>query len=209
MNETIKRDPHQETEELLPWYVTGQLDETEREAVERHLAGCGQCEKQLRLERRLAEEFRASTPDVELGWQRLRSRLQPPPPRRNRATTLARRAWRATSRPVVAAALAAQLALVVIAGGLVTYFNQPPQYHVLGTASVPATANVVVVFKPDTREEQLRRLLDASDASLVGGPTDADAYLLHVPAEKRNATVTRLRARPEIVMAEPIDGVVK
>jgi hypothetical protein len=110
---------------------------------------------------------------------------------------------------VVAAALAAQLALVVIAGGLVTYFNQPPAYHVLGAAPVPASANVVVVFKPDTREEQLRRLLDASDASLVGGPTDADAYLLHVPAEARNATVTRLRARPEIVMAEPIDGVVK
>jgi hypothetical protein len=65
------------------------------------------------------------------------------------------------------------------------------------------------VFRPDTREEQLRRLLDSSNASLVGGPTDADAYLLHIPADTRNDGLAMLRARPEIVMAEPIDGEVK
>jgi anti-sigma factor RsiW len=209
MNPITEQDPHRDTEELLPWYVTGQLDQHEREAVERHLASCARCERQLRLERRLADEFRATTPDVELGWQRLRGRLEPPPPRRNRAATLARRAWRVASRPVVATALAAQLALVVTAGGLALYFAQPQQYHVLGSAPVPASANLVVVFKPDIREEQLRRLLDASDASFVGGPTDADAYLLRVPAEARNDALIKLRGRPEIVMAEPIDGEVK
>jgi hypothetical protein len=209
MNETIQHDPHRDTEELLPWYVTGQLDEDERERIEHHLAGCAKCEKKLRIERRLAEEFRAITPDVELGWQRLRARLEPPPPRRNRAASLGRRAWRAASRPAVATAMAAQLALVVIAGGLVTYFNQPQTYHVLGASPVPASANLVVIFQPQTREEQLRRLLDANDATLVGGPTEADAYLLHVPEQTRSAAVTKLRARPEIVMAEPIDGEVK
>jgi len=209
MKHVTEQDPHQATEELLPWYVTGQLDEHEREVVERHLAGCGQCEKQLRLERRLAEEFRTTAPDIELGWQRLRSRLEPPRARRTRASTLARRVWRATSRPVVAATVAAQLALVVIAGWLVITLNQPPQYRALGAAPVPATANVVVVFKPQTREEQLRRLLSANGASLVGGPTDADAYLLHVPDAARADAVTRLKSRPEIVMAEPIDGEVK
>ena len=79
----------------------------------------------------------------------------------------------------------------------------------VGAAPVPASANLVVVFKPDTREEQLRRLLDSNGASLVGGPTDADAYLLHVPDAARADVVTRLQARPEIVMAEPIDGEVK
>src|SRR4051794_28857111 len=64
MNQVIEHDPHRETEELLPWYVTGRLHEHEREAVERHVAGCAHCEKQLRLERRLAEEFRATTPGV-------------------------------------------------------------------------------------------------------------------------------------------------
>ena len=209
MNQTIHDDPHRDTEELLPWYVTGQLDETDREAVERHLAACAQCEKQLRLERRLADEVRTSTPDVELGWQRLRRRLEPPPARRNRTASLGSRVWRAASRPAMATALAAQLALVVIAGGIYSYVTQPPAYHVLGADPVPASANLVVVFKPETREAQLRRLLDASDASLVGGPTDADAYLLHVPDATRSNVVTQLRARPEIVMAEPIDGEMK
>jgi anti-sigma factor RsiW len=209
MNQTIEQNPHRETEELLPWYVTGQLEQDDREAVERHLAGCARCEKQLRLERRLAEEFRATTPDVELGLQRLRSRLEPPPARRNRKASLASRAWRAASRPMVAAAVAAQLAIVVLVGGVASYISQPPAYHVLGAAPVPASANIVVVFKPETREEQLRRLLSANGASLVGGPTDADAYLLHVPAPVRSDVVTKLRAQPEIVMAEPIDGEVK
>jgi anti-sigma factor RsiW len=209
MNQTIEHDPHRDTEELLPWYVTGQLDEDERERVERHLAGCSRCEKQLRIERRLSEEFRAITPDVELGWQRLRTRLEPPPARRNRAAGLASRAWRAASRPMVATAIAAQLAIVVVAGGVFSYIYQPPAYHVLGSTPVPASANLVVVFKPETREEQLRHLLGANDASLVGGPTDADAYLLHVPDQSRSDAVTKLRARPEIVMAEPIDGEVK
>lgn len=209
MKQVTEQDSHRETEELLPWYVTGQLDEHEREAVERHLAGCAQCEKQLRLERRLAEEFRASAPDVELGWQRLRNRIEAPPARRNRKATLASRAWRVATRPAMAVALAAQLVLVVIAGGIGAYVYQPPAYRVLGAAPVPANANLVVVFRPNTREEQLRRLLDANDASLVGGPTDADAYLLHVPATARAGVVARLQARPEIVMAEPIDGDVK
>lgn len=209
MKQTTQTDPHRETEELLPWYVTGQLDEHDREAVECHLAACAQCEKQLRLERRLAEQFRATTPDVELGWQRLRARLEPPPARRNRKASLGSRAWRSATRPMVAFAIAAQLAVIVLAGGVASYIYQPPAYHVLGAEPVPATANIVVVFKPDTREEQLRRLLSANGASLVGGPTDADAYLLHVSDQERRDAVTRLRARPEIVMAEPIDGEVK
>jgi anti-sigma factor RsiW len=210
MNQTIHdNDPHQDIEELLPWYVTGQLEEQDRERVERHLAGCAECEKQLRIERRLAEEYRAWTPDIELGWQRLRTRLEPPPARRNRKASLASRAWRAAARPVVAAAIAAQLAIVVLVGGVASYVSQPPAYHVLGSAPVTSAANLVVVFKPDAREEQLRRLLSANDATLVGGPTDAGAYLLHVPAASRDDALAKLQARSEIVMAEPIDGEVK
>jgi hypothetical protein len=49
-------------------------------------------------------------------------------------------------------------------------------------------------------------LLNASGAELVGGPTDADAYVLHIPSERRTAALASLRNRPEVVMAEPIDG---
>jgi anti-sigma factor RsiW len=210
MNQEMQEsDPHWQFEELLPWYVTGQLEEAEREQVERHLATCSECEKQVRAERRLVEEYRSWTPNVEQGWERLQAKLQPPPARRDRKASLASRAWRSVSRPAVAAAIAAQLAIVVLAGGVVSYVTQPPAYRALGSAPVPAAANAVVIFKPETREAQLRALLSGSDATLVGGPTDADAYLLHLPQDSRAQALTKLRARPEIVMAEPIDGQVK
>ena len=64
---------------------------------------------------------------------------------------------------------------------------------------VAASANAVVIFAPQTREEQLRHLLNASRAELVGGPTDADAYVLHIAATDRTAALARLRARREVV----------
>jgi len=33
-------NPHDEAEELLPWYVTGKLDAADRERVEKHLTEC-------------------------------------------------------------------------------------------------------------------------------------------------------------------------
>jgi hypothetical protein len=103
--------------------------------------------------------------------------------------------------------MAAQLAVVVLTAGTVRYFVQPDAaYRALGSAPVAASANAVVVFQPQTREEQLRRLLNASGAEVVGGPTDADAYVLHIAPASRAGALAELRDRPEVVMAEPIDG---
>ena len=67
---------HQEAEELLPWYVTGQLDPSDRAKVESHLATCGACQLQLRFERRLSDEFRELSPEIAVGWAQLRSRIE-------------------------------------------------------------------------------------------------------------------------------------
>jgi hypothetical protein len=48
--------------------------------------------------------------------------------------------------------------------------------------------------------------LRASGSQLVGGPTEAGAYLLHVPAQRRAAAVAQLQADKDIQMAQPIDG---
>ncbi len=59
------RPPHDEAEELLPWYATGQLDAADRARVERHLYSCAACRKQVGVERQLIDEFQAMTPEVE------------------------------------------------------------------------------------------------------------------------------------------------
>ena len=62
------------------------------------------------------------------------------------------------------------------------------------------------MFKPDAREADMRAALAASGASLVGGPTDADAYLLHVPAGARPSALAKLGADRNVTLAQPIDG---
>jgi len=196
--------PHDEAEALLPWYVTGRLDSADRERVEKHLTECAGCQAELRAERALAAEYRDYSPEVEASWSSLRDRLGhsvAPPVAANSNW------WHPMSRPAMAGLMAAQLAVVAVTAVTVSYLNQPTAaYRALGSAPVAASANAIVIFQPQTREDQLRRLLNDTGAELVGGPTDADAYVLHIPDQNRTVALASLRKRPEVVMAEPIDG---
>jgi hypothetical protein len=114
--------------------------------------------------------------------------------------------WR-SGAPWMGWALAAQAAcLVLTVGALVYETTKPPTYRALGAAPDSAAGNVVVIFRPDTREGDLRRILKDGGARLVDGPTAADAYVLHVPAQERAAALAKLRAQAQIVLAEPIDS---
>ena len=62
------------------------------------------------------------------------------------------------------------------------------------------------MFRADTTQSQLTALLRSNGASLVGGPTPADAYLLHVPAKSREQVLADLRADPHVLLAQPIDA---
>jgi anti-sigma factor RsiW len=205
---------HDEAQALMPWYVTGALDAADRAKVEAHLGACPECQAELRLERRLEAEVAGLTFDVEQGWTALRGRLDIGPPRRMRggvrawlggALAQARRWWRA-SPPWLGWALAAQGAALVMVGVLAAPAVQPARYHALGAAPASAVGNVVVIFRPDTRESALRATLRASRARLVDGPTAADAYLVHVPAGERPAILATLRGQADVVLAEPVDS---
>jgi hypothetical protein len=207
MPEQIDRDvkSHDEAEELLPWYATGQLAPNEQALVERHLASCAECRAQLGFERRMIDEFAAATPQVDSGWARLRQRLEP---RQSLAQKIARDAesmWQVLRRPPVAALAFAQLAFVVVAASVLLSLSRP-SYHALGSAPPPSSANVIVIFRADTTESQLRDLLRANGASLVGGPTSTDAYLLRVPESSREKALAALRTDAHVAMAQPIDG---
>jgi hypothetical protein len=79
-------------------------------------------------------------------------------------------------------------------------------YRALGAPPTAQPGNVVVIFRPDTTEKAMREALKAGGARLVDGPTAADAYVLHVPAAQREAALASLRARREIVLAQPVDS---
>jgi anti-sigma factor RsiW len=206
MSDPVDRDrPHDEAEALLPWYATGQLEPADRLVVERHLSSCPECREQLGIERRLIQEFRGCAPEVDAGWARLRQRIEPRPDGRATSRHLRSPRLNFVRRPAIAALAAAQLAIVVIGGGWIWSLSRP-SYHALGSASSPAAANAIIIFRPTATEEDLRTTLKSAGASIVEGPTDADAYLLHLPPEKRRQLLNRLQSDNDVQMAQPIDG---
>jgi hypothetical protein len=204
---------HDEIRSLLPWYVTGRLDATEHARVAAHVSTCRECQEDLEFERRLEVEVAIAPIDVEHGWASMQRRIAAPSSRPGgafigRIGELPGRLWRA-GPPWLGWALAAQAALLVVAGTLTARMaapiTQPARYHALSSAPAAAAGNVVVIFRPDARESAMRQALAAADAHLVDGPTAADAYVLHVPAAERAGALAGLRARREVVLAQPLD----
>jgi hypothetical protein len=117
--------------------------------------------------------------------------------------------WRAriaaNDRSWLRRAVAAQAAVIAVLAVLLLRPGadpgDEPAYRGLG-ATAAVQSGIVVVFRPDTPERELRRIVRASGARMAGGPTDADAYLLNGgdPA----AALRRLRAEPAVVLAEPL-----
>ena len=202
---------HREVQGLLPWYLGGRLDAAEHERVAEHLKVCAECQAEVRFQARLGEEISQAPLDVERGWAKMRQQIaEDAAPRRA--------AWRPRMRfagPGVGALVrtspawggwATASVLLVAALVMLKPFSPDNAYHVLGAR--PATAargDILVVFKPDAPERDLRAALKASGARIVGGPTEADAYILAAPLAERSHAVATLRARPAVAMAEPID----
>jgi hypothetical protein len=62
------------------------------------------------------------------------------------------------------------------------------------------------MFRPGATEAAMRQALDASGARLVDGPTAAGAWLVRIEPAARAQGLERLRRRPDIAMAEPVDA---
>lgn len=208
MNATIiplQGDEHQQVQLLLPWYVTGRLEALEHARVEAHLAGCAECQADVAHERKLAAEVRGLSVSAESGWSRLRERIAaaepaPGPARRSFQRPPAWLGW----------ALAAQFIFALALGALLLPRSQPARYQTLGArpaeASAPAvvTGDLVVIFRPDTREQDLRATINGVGGRVVDGPTSTDAYVLQVPAPRRDAALAALRGSAAVLLAEPL-----
>ncbi|HEX3421822.1 MAG TPA: zf-HC2 domain-containing protein [Sphingomicrobium sp.] len=209
--------PHHDAEELLPWYITGQLEGDELALVETHLSSCAHCRRQLAFERQMVEEFAGLTPEIDTGWARLKQRLgtrepvavrEPERVRQglwDRIASDATAFWQTLTRPAVAALATAQLVFVAMAGTILFSLSQP-SYRALGSAPLPRSANVIAMFRADTTESEMRDLLRANGASVVGGPTSTDAFLLRIAPASRQVAIAKLRSNRHVLMAQPIDS---
>jgi anti-sigma-K factor RskA len=205
---------HRQVEALLPWYVNGSLGDDERVRVEAHLAACPRCQAELASERLLQAALRADDDgagDADAAVARLRVRIA-----RHAVRPRWARRWRAWWRSLSSGwrlALAAQgVAMLVLCALLATWLpsRDDAPYRALGAASVDtdrmAGATLVVRFRPDITEQEMRRVLRDSEARLVYGPTTTDAYLLSVARGREQAAIARLRQQAAVLLVESLDG---
>jgi len=198
---------HQELQGLLAWYAAGALEDDDRRRVERHLAGCARCREDLAEEARLQSELESLSFEVEHDWSSLRARIESERAGRAAPTRIAALGrWMATpARPARGWLLAAQV-LVVLTLGAAAFTWTQPRYHSLSAPSLLPAGNVVVMFRPETPEKDLREALRDGGARLVDGPTATGVYVLRVTPKSRDAVIAALRQRRSVTLAEPIDA---
>ncbi|MEO8959301.1 MAG: zf-HC2 domain-containing protein [Rudaea sp.] len=205
---------HQDAQDLLPWFVMGTLEEGAHVRVDEHVRACTACQRDVQWHRdlRAADAEPVAGYDVDRAFAAMRTRLRKP-----QAAAWPQRCWhglrdRWRAPPMWAGwALVLQAILVLGLAGVLRYgpakfpSGQSPAYHTLGQPDV-AAARLVVVFAPQTSEADMRRILLASNARIVDGPTAADAYILAVAPEGADQAMQKLRAEPSVLLIQSLQA---
>jgi hypothetical protein len=203
-----------EAQEALPGLAKGTLGGIEAAQLRAHLRSCARCRDELALLQALHEAGPGPAPacDVERALARMLPRLEAPAtsvPAGARPPAGVLERWRAriaaNDRSWLRHAVALQACLIAV---LTLLLVRPHQLDSAGSAyrglgaAAPVSSGIVVVFRPETTERELRRIVRDSGAHLTGGPTASDAWL--VDGADAGAVLARLRAEPAVVLAEPL-----
>ncbi len=207
-------DPgHQAMQDMLPWYAAGSLQESEAARVQEHLRSCSACRRDLAWQRKLLETEPPLPAglDAEKALARLMPRLDTAPSLpATPATPLARLpgillTWLRAHAGWQGWTLAGQFAVICVLAVLALPRNDAPAYQALGRGQA-ATPDVLVVFKPEARMQDVQHLLQAQGARIVGGPTVTGAYMLDVDEARHAQLLAALRGDPSVELAESLAG---
>ncbi|MGH8855393.1 MAG: zf-HC2 domain-containing protein [Telluria sp.] len=195
---------HEQAQQLLPWLPSATPCNTEFAAVRAHVDQCPHCQADLAWQDRLRAAMPpvGATVDADRAFAALLPRLGPQPVRVSVLEQWRRKAaansnwlrWTAVAQLAVIAGLALMLARPAA---------DPGDYRALG-AAVPAEGNLVLMFRPDTTEGEVRRILQVSGARVIDGPTAAGAWVLAVPGRQAGPALARMRAEPAVTLAQPM-----
>ena len=218
--------PHREAQEALPWLANGSLAGSELERVQAHLKGCAACRADLAALHTLRAAGTGAGPDCDpdAALARLLPQLDALPPAQPAvpvplapvpAPLPARPSplpgWRtrlaANDGRWLRVAVGAQCCVIAVLAGLLARPSggsqaQAGDYRVLGAAA-GTQSRLIVMFKPDTPERELRRLVLENGARIAGGPTATGAWVL-ATEQAADAVAGRLRGSAAVTLAEPL-----
>lgn len=209
-------DAHAEAQDLLPWIANGRLAGPELERVQAHLRTCAVCRAELAVLHTLRTAGPDDASDLDPGAALSRllpqldepeAALPPAPPAPPQP--LPKPGWRArlaaNDARWLRVAVGAQCCVIAV---LALLLARTPDgggedaYRLLGSGAA-TQGSLVVVFRPDTPERDIRRIVLDSGAQVVGGPMANGAWVLGGDADPA-ALATRLRAQAAVTLAEPL-----
>ncbi|HEV7715173.1 MAG TPA: zf-HC2 domain-containing protein [Steroidobacteraceae bacterium] len=190
---------------LLPWYVTGTLNEHERRQADEHLATCASCRaelEELQVMRSQVREVSADQPVPEmLGAVKARIRPDAPPVSKPPSSSVADflRALFAPNWVPTAAVL-----LILVQSGALVWMNQRarPGDEVMSRGLASPATRVGIVFQPTAAEQDIRRMLVEARARIVAGPSADGAYIIELPTrdpERVEQKLAALRGHADVV----------
>ncbi|MEO1293512.1 MAG: zf-HC2 domain-containing protein [Pseudomonadota bacterium] len=215
---------HDEVWALLPWYVNETLDPEETARVERHLAECEPCRRELVSQKRLrsaisdhspadarmekalarAKAALAAEAEAEAGPEREPVPALPPRMAARGGARSARQAQRASPqgwRLAGAAAVACLFVALTFAIGPRFLSPSAPDAPFV-TVTDPSAGGTMVRIQtiPQVDRDALDALLSAKGLSVVDGPTGANVYTLRIDTDADLAAATRALEQSELVV---------
>lgn len=186
--------------ELLPWYVNGTLDESDRAWVERHLAEHPEARAELDWFRSLQTHIRQDAPAVAqtIGLARTLHLI-----RGDRPTLAERFTGFFASLGMRPGLALAGVALMAVQGGVIHHLMQSgqdeaDQIRAIAPAGVASGPLLKLNFAPGTREVDIRLALVAVQGNVTAGPGPQGDYFVRVPAGTEAASVDALKANAAV-----------
>ena len=201
---SLRPSEHESVQKLLPWYINGTLSARETARVEAHLAECEECREDVAFERKLANGVASLQLNADDGWKAMQARMAEVVPDRLAAAPVRLLRRRVPVGWAMVGTIAASVVLTVAVTGVKPAAMPQQTYHALGSSGGASNGQVVVLFKPDTTEQQMRVILSAQGARLVDGPTQAGAYVLHFDDGDPAVAIKALRESGQVMLAEPL-----
>ena len=202
--DTLAPATHRALRELLPWYAAGSLGSAEQVRVQAHLAHCADCRAEVAWQCQLHLAAALAEPEdddarTEAALARLQPRLQQRP-----VPTLA--GWRAALVAGMRWLCAVPAVPLTCVLAVTLLLAEPSRQDYTALGETAGAGDTAVVFRPATTPREVHRILAASGAAVVRGPTVTGAYLLRVAPAQRAATLARLRAESAVLLAALLCG---
>ena len=190
----------------LAEYLNGTLGEPECKAIEAAIASDPELQEEYELLSALRQGLKSSEAQLPAndGFDQVMARIRQTAPRALRVEVDEPDGWLARLntwlfRPALSYAVAGGVILAQF-GVIAVLVKQPtPEYTELRTqpiAPAPVGPFIRLSLNPEAKEADIRFLLVAIGASIVGGPTQLGDYYLYVPADRADWAAQQLRQSP-------------